>query len=50
MREKPEKAMELAIFGMIPDNTIGRAARARLRLFAGAEHKHTAQQPQTWEL
>ena len=50
MRETPEKAMELAVKGMIPDTTIGRAAMTRLRLFAGAEHKHAAQQPATWEL
>lgn len=50
MRTRPEKAMELAVKGMVPDTTIGRAALTRLRLYAGAEHKHTAQQPQTWEL
>lgn len=50
MREKPEKAMELAVFGMIPNNSIGRVARTRLRLFAGAEHTHAAQQPAVWEL
>ena len=42
--------MELAVKGMIPDNTIGRAALGRLRLFAGAEHKHAAQKPEAWEL
>lgn len=50
MAETPCKAMELAVKGMIPDNTIGRAAITRLRLFEGAQHCHTAQQPQTWEL
>lgn len=50
MRTRPEKAMELAVKGMVPDTTIGRAALARLRLYAGAEHKHAAQQPQAWEL
>ena len=45
MREKPEKAMELAVKGMIPDTTIGRQALTRLRVYAGAEHKHAAQQP-----
>ncbi len=49
MDQKPEKAMELAVKGMIPDNTIGRAALGRLRLFAGAEHKHAAQKPEAWE-
>lgn len=50
MAEKPCRAMELAVKGMIPSTTIGRAALLRLRLFAGAEHTHTAQQPQTFEL
>jgi large subunit ribosomal protein L13 len=50
MNEKPEKVMELAVYGMIPNNTIGDKAMTRLRLFAGAEHVHTAQQPTAWEL
>ena len=50
MSQRPEKAMELDVKGMIPDNTIGRAALGRLRLFAGAEHKHAAQKPEAWEL
>lgn len=50
MREKPEKAMELAVKGMIPDTTIGRQALTRLRVYAGAEHKHAAQQPAVCEL
>ena len=50
MEQKPEKAMELAVKGMIPHNSIGRDAMKRLRLFAGCEHKHAAQQPANWEL
>lgn len=50
MDEKPCKAMELAVKGMIPDTTIGRTAMTRLHLFEGAEHTHAAQKPQTWEL
>ena len=49
MEQRPTKAMELAVKGMIPNNTLGRTALTRLRLFAGAEHKHTAQQPTAWE-
>ena len=49
MANRPEKAMELAVKGMIPDTTIGRAARTRLRAFAGAEHTHAAQKPETFE-
>jgi large subunit ribosomal protein L13 len=50
MRTKPEKAMELAVCGMIPSNTIGRAAEGRLHVYAGGEHKHAAQKPSVWEL
>ena len=49
MATRPEFAMELAIKGMIPDTTIGRAACARLRAYSGAEHKHAAQKPETLE-
>ncbi len=50
MAQRPEKAMSLAVNGMIPDNTIGRAARTRLRVYAGAQHEHAAQKPETFEL
>lgn len=50
MATKPTKAMELAVKGMIPSNTIGRAALLRLRLFAGNEHNHAAQKPENWEM
>lgn len=49
MNETPEKVMELAIKGMVPDNTIGREALTRLRVYAGAEHPHAAQQPEVLE-
>ena len=49
MAQNPTKAMELAVKGMIPDNTLGRGALGRLRLFAGSEHKHAAQKPEAWE-
>lgn len=45
LKEKPEFVMTKAIKGMIPDTTIGRSALTRLRVYAGAEHKHEAQQP-----
>lgn len=48
MKENPEKAMMLAVKGMVPNTTIGRAAMTRCRVFRGAEHKHAAQQPQAW--
>lgn len=49
MATKPEKAVELAIYGMISNNTIGRAAMTRLRLYNGADHKHEAQKPEIWD-
>lgn len=50
MRTKPVFAMELAVKGMIPDSVIGRKALTRLRVYAGADHKHAAQKPEAWEL
>ena len=49
MNETPEKVMELAVKGMVPYNTIGREALTRLRVYAGAEHPHAAQQPEVLE-
>ena len=46
MREKPELAMQLAVEGMVPDNTIGRKALTRLRVYRGNEHVHAAQKPE----
>ena len=43
------KAMELAVKGMIPRNTLGSKALTRLRLYAGAEHVHAAQKPEAWD-
>ena len=48
MKTKPELAMQLAVKGMIPDNTIGRSALGRLKLYAGGEHKHAEQKPAEW--
>ena len=50
MATKPELAMQLAVKRMIPDTTIGHDAFMRLRTFAGSEHIHQAQKPETWEL
>lgn len=50
MKTKPTKVMELAVKGMVPNTTIGRAALTRLHVYAGAEHKHQAQQPEAWVL
>ena len=49
MAERPEFAMELAVKGMLPKNTLGRAALARLKVFKGTEHPHAAQKPEAWQ-
>ena len=48
MRTNPAFVVEKAVKGMIPDTTIGREALTRLRVYAGAEHKHAAQKPEEW--
>ena len=45
MKVKPEFVVEKAVKGMLPDNTIGRNAMSRIRVYAGAEHKQEAQKP-----
>ena len=49
METRPEKAMELAVAGMIPHNTLGRKALKKLRVYRDADHKHEAQTPVVWE-
>ena len=49
MATKPELAMQLAVKGMLPDNTLGRTALTRCRIFKGAEHTHAAQSPEVYE-
>ena len=48
MGTNPEKAIELAVKGMIPATVIGRSALSRLRVVKGAEHNHAAQKPEVW--
>ena len=50
MATKPELAMELAVKGMLPHNTIGAKSITRLKVFAGAEHNHAAQKPVAVEI
>ena len=49
MAEKPEKAMMLAVKGMLPKNTVGAKSLTRLRVYAGAEHENQAQNPVAWD-
>ena len=50
IEEKPEKIIELAVKGMLPKNKLGRAMIKKLKVYAGPEHKHEAQQPEVYEL
>ena len=50
MATKPERAMELAIKGMLPKNTLGAKAFTRLKVYAGEAHKHEAQKPESYEV
>ena len=49
MAEKPEFAMETAVKGMLPKNSLGRSAATRLKVYAGEAHNHAAQKPETYE-
>ena len=44
----PEKAMMIAVKGMLPHNSLGRQSLKKLRVYAGSEHEQTAQQPEVW--
>ncbi len=46
METNPQKAMMLAVWGMLPHNTIGRNSLKRLRVYRDGEHKHQAQKPE----
>ena len=50
MATRPEFAMELAVKGMLPKNSIGRTALTRLHIYKGAEHENAAQKPEAWTL
>ena len=45
MEKKPEMALELAVKGMLPKNSLGRQMFRKLHVYAGAEHDHQAQKP-----
>lgn len=47
---RPERVIELAVKGMMPRSPLGRDMLRKLKVYAGAEHPHTAQQPQSLEI
>lgn len=50
IESKPERVLELAVKGMLPRGPLGRDMYRKLKVYAGTEHPHTAQQPQPLEL
>jgi large subunit ribosomal protein L13 len=46
----PERVIEFAVKGMLPRNPLGRAMLKKLKVFAGPDHRHAAQQPQPLEI
>ena len=50
MNDNPEKAMFLAVKGMLPHNRLGRQMIKKLRVYAGSEHENAAQKPEIWEV
>lgn len=49
MKEKPELAMQLAVKGMMPKNSLGKNALVRLKVYSGEAHGHEAQKPVAFE-
>ena len=49
MQTRPELAMQLAVKGMMPKNSLSREALTRLHIYRGGEHNHAAQKPQPWD-
>ena len=50
MDKNPEKAMFLAVKGMLPHTKLGRQMIKKLRVYAGSEHENAAQKPEVWEV
>ena len=50
LSKNPEKAMMLAIKGMLPHNRLGRQMINKVRIYAGSEHENQAQKPEVWEV
>lgn len=50
LEKNPVRAVEKAVRGMLPKNSLGRQQLSKLKVYAGAEHPHAAQQPKTYTL
>lgn len=49
MQNNPERAMSIAVKGMVPDTTLGRKQLTRLRVYRNDEHQHAAQKPEVYK-
>ena len=49
LEKNPEKAMMLAVKGMLPHNSLGSVQLKKLRVYAGSEHENAAQKPEIWK-
>lgn len=50
LAKHPERVIEIAVKGMLPKNTLGRAMFRKLKVYKGSEHPHSAQQPQALDI
>jgi large subunit ribosomal protein L13 len=50
LQQAPERVIQTAVSGMMPRNPLGRAMLKKLKVYAGPEHRHAAQQPRALEL
>jgi len=50
INNNPEKAMMLAVKGMLPKNRLGRQMLSKVRIYSGSEHENQAQKPEVWEV
>ena len=50
LEKKPEEIIRLAVKRMLPRNSLGRRQFKKLKVYAGPDHPHQAQQPETWEI
>ncbi len=50
IKEHPDRVLKKAVWGMLPHNALGRKMLKKLKVYAGADHRHSAQQPQALDL
>ena len=50
MEDHPDRILKKAVWGMLPSNSLGRQLIKKLRVYAGPDHRHEAQQPQPLDI